>query len=253
MSTKTSIAICAYGEIGYKLLHFAIMQPQKIAKVFIRADDDYAKDKISICEKNHIDYGVVKSIEDDACIEFFSRESLDIVFLLWWPDIVPKNIIKLSRRGFVNLHPSFLPYNRGMHPYYWSIVDKTPAGVSLHFINEKIDSGEIIDQERIQTDITFTGEKLYHAAAKKIISLFKKNYEKILTNKITCKPVDISRGTFHLKKDLDVHSEIILERKYKAEELLDIIRGRTFTSMPSSYFYKDGKKYHVRVQIEEAE
>ena len=54
-----------------------------------------------------------------------------------------------------------LPYNRGMHPWYWSIVDETPAGVTIHFIDENIDEGHIIAQKEVLIDPTDTGESLY--------------------------------------------------------------------------------------------
>ncbi|MFB6158138.1 MAG: formyltransferase family protein [Candidatus Nanohalobium sp.] len=44
---------------------------------------------------------------------------------------VPEEIIVVPEKGIVNLHPSFLPYNRGAHPYIWPIVEDTPAGVSI--------------------------------------------------------------------------------------------------------------------------
>ena len=234
MSNKSKICVFSYGEIGRKLLYYMCRHNKKIELVFLRKNDADLKEKIKICKKNNTRFEVIQAINDPKCVSFFESQDIELVFLLWWPDIIPKNIISQASSGIINLHPSFLPYNRGMHPYYWSIVDKTPAGVTIHFIDEKIDAGHIIAQE-------------------KIIGLFRKNYDNILEGNFLTKAVDIKQGTFHLKKDLDAHSEIILERKYKAEELLDIIRGRTFTSMPSSYFYKDGKKYHVRVEIEEAE
>ena len=241
----------AYGSVGLSLIEFAAEEKKSIAFVGIKKEDPY-KDLITdVCTNFGIRIIEVDNINDKKSLLALKKEKIDLGFLLWWPDIVKEDTIKIVKKGFVNLHPSLLPFNRGMHPYYWSIVDKTPAGVSLHFINKEIDAGEIIAQEEIQTDITFTGEKLYHIAAKKIISLSKRNYASILGGKITCTSADTSQGTFHLKKELDDHSEIILQRKYKAGDLLDIIRGRTFTSGPSAFFYKDGKKYNVRVHIEE--
>lgn len=252
MLRESKVCVFSYGEIGYNLLCFVCNHDKKINLVFLRKSDDNLEEKIKICKESNTSFEVIESISDPKCVKFFESEDIDLVFLLWWPDIVPERIIDKIKTGIVNLHPSYLPYNRGMHPYYWSIVDKTPAGVSLHFIDEKIDAGHIISQEKIKTDVTFTGEKLYQVASKKIINLFRKNYADILAGNISTKPVDIEQGTFHLKKDLDKHSEIVLDRKYKAEELLDIMRARTFNSKPSSYFYKGGIKYYVRVQIEKS-
>src|SRR5437868_7353950 len=51
--------------------------------------------------------------------------------------------------GVINLHPSLLPFNRGACPNVWSIVDGTPAGATLHYIDSHIDTGDIVAQHRV--------------------------------------------------------------------------------------------------------
>ena len=89
------------------------------------------------------------NINDEKITSLFISNKIDIVFLLWWPDIVGKNVLNSATIGFVKLHPGMLPYNRGMHPYYWSIVECTPAGVSIHFIDEKVDAGKLLCQKQL--------------------------------------------------------------------------------------------------------
>src|SRR5688500_18212289 len=55
-------------------------------------------------------------------------------------------ILDLFPRGCVNLHPALLPYNRGAYPNVWSIVDGTPAGATLHWIDRGVDTGDVIAQ-----------------------------------------------------------------------------------------------------------
>ena len=169
--------------------------------------------------------------------------SVDLVFLLWWPKIVKNNIIRAAKLGFINLHPSFLPYNRGKHPYYWSIVDDTPSGVTIHYITEGVDDGDIICQEEIKTDITTTSSSLYSESLTKIISLFKENYSKIIEQKIQPSRQNSELSTFHMGKELDDHSNIDLNRDYNALELINRIRARSFPGNPSSFFYLNGEKY----------
>ena len=50
------------------------------------------------------------------------------------------------------MHISLLPWNRGYHPNIWSFLEDTPKGVTIHYINEGIDTGDIIVQKEIVID-----------------------------------------------------------------------------------------------------
>ena len=66
----------------------------------------------------------------------------------------------LSRfaRGAVNLHLAYLPYNRGSNPNVWSIVERTPAGATLHWMDAGVDTGDIIAQATTDVAADDTGE-----------------------------------------------------------------------------------------------
>jgi len=87
-----------------------------------------------LTEKNQL--SIIKQLEPD------------IVISSGFEHKVPKEIIEVPENGIINLHPSYLPYNRGSHPHIWSLIEGTPAGVSLHYMVESIDEGPIIDKKR---------------------------------------------------------------------------------------------------------
>ena len=64
-----------------------------------------------------------------------------------WKHKVPTQT--LARCPIVNLHTGYLPWNRGMYPNVWPLVDWSPAGVTLHWMDEGIDTGDIIAQWRV--------------------------------------------------------------------------------------------------------
>ena len=249
---KKNIAICAYGTVGKALTKFILGKKEYIdnIKFVCTLEKDiehknikkmYSKLKIPVYENINVNH--------DRFKKSILENNIDIVFLLWWPTIVKQESIDLVNVGYVNLHPSLLPFNRGMHPYYWSIVKNTPSGVSIHFINKNIDEGELICQKEIKKDITETGESLYKKAHQAIIKLFKEHYVKIIKGKYNTKEIKNNAGTFHLKKELDMHSMIDLDKEYKAINLINIIRARSFKDSPSSFFYLDGKKYFINIKI----
>ena len=75
--------------------------------------------------------------------------------------ILRRELLDCFPSGCINLHTSFLPWNRGAHPNVWSIVDRTPAGATLHFIDDGIDTGEIIAQSEVPVLAGDTAETLH--------------------------------------------------------------------------------------------
>ena len=81
--------------------------------------------------------------------------------------------------------------------------------------------------------------------------LFKKSYNNIVMSNYVPKKQNLEIGQFHLAKDIEQHSKIDLEAKYKGLDLINIIRARTFKNNKSAYFLHNNKKYFVRIEIEE--
>lgn len=101
----------------------------------------------------------------------------------------------------VNLHISYLPFNRGAHPNFWSFYDGTQSGVSIHLIDEGIDTGPILFQKKIQFEDEKTFIETYNRLFDEIENLFIENIELIISKKWTAKK-QVGDGTFHSVKDL---------------------------------------------------
>lgn len=161
---------------------------------------------------------------------------------------VPREIIEIPEKGIVNLHPSFLPYNRGAHPYIWPIIEDTPTGVSIHYMNEEIDAGDIIDRREVEVRPEDTAEDLYNRLQEQQFQLFKENWNQIKQG-ADAREQDLDRGTTHYKKDLDDVSKIETDEETTAGELIDGLRAMTFPPHKTAYFEKNGKKYYVDIKI----
>jgi methionyl-tRNA formyltransferase len=179
--------------------------------------------------------------------------SLGLVFdlgvLAWWPKLIRQPLIDLPKHGFVNTHPSLLPHNRGKHYNFWALVEQAPFGVSLHFVDPGIDSGDVIAQREIPYDWEDTGETLYFKAQAAMVRLFIDSYPHIRGLQIDRRAQDPSLGSFHLGKEMDKRSEIVLDESYTARELLNLLRARTFDGHPGCRFTDDGNQYEVQVKI----
>jgi methionyl-tRNA formyltransferase len=241
------IALFADQDVGYSAAHYILENyPAHIRCVVTTGNNGIAELARSYgCETLSGD-----AINKENATTLFGET--EFIFLAWWPRIIPDYIINAPGTGVINFHPSLLPYNRGKNYNFWTIVENTPFGVTLHFIDEGIDSGDILFQSRIEKHWEDTGETLYLKAKGEIISLFKARYPDIIEGKYTRTPQNPEHGQIHYFKELDPASRIYLDRTYKAADLLNLLRARTFTGKPSCYFYDGEKKYEVRISIKEA-
>jgi methionyl-tRNA formyltransferase len=163
--------------------------------------------------------------------------------------ILPREFLSLFPRGAINIHPGYLPYNRGAHPNVWSIVEGTPAGVTIHSIDEGIDTGGILVQRRVETAQTDTGETLYRRLETAGLDLFKENWPLIRENRLSPVPQPENGGSYHRTSDVRLLDEIDLARSYRAGELIDIIRARTFPPYEGAYFRSGNRKIYLRLSL----
>lgn len=189
------------------------------------------------------------SLYEERTLYALRSLELDLILLAWWPYILKKDLIGIPKMGCLNFHPSYLPYNRGKHYNFWTIVEDTPFGVTIHWVDAGIDTGDIAFQSRIEKSWEDTGETLYYKAQEEIVRLFKEKFSEIKRGHIPRIPQNLGKGSFHRSNELEEASRIELDRYYKARDLLNLLRARTFRPYPSAWFIDNGVKYEVRVEI----
>lgn len=189
-------------------------------------------------------------LQNESIYGHIKNMSIKYGFLLWWPYIVDKRIINLTTQGLINVHPSYLPYGRGKHPYFWNIVEGNPHGVTIHFVDELIDNGPIILQKQIPVTWEDNGDTLFLKARNDIIDLFCSNYLTRLKDNIQVQQMTCEDGTFHYGYEMDKFSQIELDKDYTARQLLNIIRGQMHQGKGRAFILENGEKYFLSIKIE---
>ena len=133
--------------------------------------------------------------------------NIGLVITFNYRQILNKNILKKLKRPAINLHVSYLPFNRGCHPNFWSFVENSPKGVTIHEIDKGIDTGSIIYQKKISFNINKKKHDDFFKTNKilffEIQKLFLKNINQILNKKYNVKKQK-KIGTFHYRNDLPI-------------------------------------------------
>lgn len=189
------------------------------------------------------------SLGDPQTLDRLRALELDLIVLAWWPYILKQDLIEVPGLGCLNFHPSLLPYNRGKHYNFWAIVEGSPFGVTLHWVEAGIDCGEIAFQSRIDTSWEDTGATLYYKAQEEMVRLFTEKFPEIKAGRIPRIPQDLARGSVHRARELEEASRIELDQTYPARTLFNLLRARTFPPHPAASFIDEGKRYEVRIEI----
>ena len=114
--------------------------------------------------------------------------------------ILKKDHILSSQNPIINLHISYLPWNRGADPNYWSWVENSPKGVTIHAIDEGIDTGDIFIQKEVNFSENETLSSSYHKLKNEIEDLFVSNFENIIKGRILPE-TQPGGGSLHYVKD----------------------------------------------------
>jgi len=243
-----NLVLFADAEVGIEITKYLVENFIEDISHIVVASDKSKILKIALSEG--LDCSIYGSQEYNS---FISNNEFEYGFLIWWPKIIPKELINQAKNGFINTHPSLLPFSRGKHYNFWTILEETEFGVTLHYVNEGIDSGDIIYQKKIKYGWLDNGETLFNKAKSEMILMFKEFYPFFRENKFTRKSQDLTKGSYHNSTEIDEISKLDLNKEYLLKNVLNLLRARTFDGHPACFF-KDpetDKTYEVRISINE--
>ncbi|WP_353553312.1 formyltransferase family protein [Paraburkholderia terrae] len=121
----------------------------------------------------------------------------DLIVSHSYPHILKRDVLAAAPDRFINLHISLLPYNRGADPNLWSFLDETPKGVSIHLIDEGIDTGALLLQREVSFDEdSETLGSSYAKLQQTIGELFMENWSSLRDGRIAPR-AQSGAGTFH--------------------------------------------------------
>ena len=102
------------------------------------------------CQKINIPFLRPHKINSDEVVEKVASAKPDLCCIAHFERLVKKPLLDIPQLGFINLHPSLLPDYRGMSPQHWPIINREKkTGISIHYVDETADTGDIILQREI--------------------------------------------------------------------------------------------------------
>ena len=182
-------------------------------------------------------------------IDHLKALGADIGFSALFATILKPSMLELFPRGVVNVHPSYLPYNRGRNAQIWSILDGTPVGATLHYMDGGVDTGPIVARLEAPVEQWDTGESLRAKLEQACVDVTRSGWDAVRLAKLPT-PQNPDEGSVHRVRDLDKISEIDLNAFYKAGDLINLLRA--LSSPPQSqgaYFIAETGKIRISINL----
>lgn len=188
-------------------------------------------------EKHGIPVYQPKRIRNAECIEELKKYEADIMVVIAFGQILPKEILELTPYGCVNVHASLLPKYRGAAPIQWAVINgETVSGVTTMQMDEGLDTGDMLLKTEVALEPKETGESLHDKLAAAGAALCVETLKGLEEHTIVPEKQGDSPTAYAKMLDKKM-GEIDWTQDAKAIEQL--IRG--LNSWPSAYTQWDGK------------
>ena len=194
-----------------------------------------------ISETLNIEYRAPETLKDNQEeYEYIKNLQADLAIVVAYGQIIPKNILSLTKKGFINIHASLLPKWRGAAPIQRSIMNlDKETGISIMKIDEELDAGAVSNQYKLEIgdeNAEEISEKLSLLAAEKILD----EIDDVLDDKANFVAQDHSKATYAPKI---AKSEGRINWNEKAEQILGKVNG--LYPVPGAWFNFDGERYKI--------
>ncbi|GAB4315740.1 MAG: formyltransferase family protein [Promethearchaeota archaeon] len=193
-----------------------------------------------LAEKHGIPYHTFRNINEPENVAVLKRYEPDVLLVFGLSQIIRPEVLYLPKVGCIGTHPSLLPKNRGRAAIPWSILKGLKeSGLTFFFLDEGMDSGDVILQERWEITEEDTATTLYG----KMVEAGKRGARKLMQyfreGKIPRTPQDHSQATFWEKRTPE--DGLIRWNAMTVKQIHDLVRAVT-TPYPGAFTYYRGDK-----------
>ena len=196
---------------------------------------------IDFAKKNNLLFRIPEKLNNNEEFNFIKDLSADLAVVVAYGQLIPKKFLDLTKFGFINLHTSLLPKWRGAAPIQRAIMNgDKKTGVTIMKIEEKLDSGPIIDSSEINLNFESTFGDIEKKLSEIGANLIIKNLLKIEKKQTVLSTQNHSLASYakKIKKE-----ECKIDWNLDAEKILNKING--LSPVPSAWFEHKKKRYKI--------
>jgi methionyl-tRNA formyltransferase len=137
-------------------------------------------------------------------------QNVDFIISYGYRHIIQKDVLCLFPNKIINLHISYLPWNRGADPNLWSFLEDSPKGVTIHCVNQGLDTGDIFAQAEVDYNEEDTLRTMYERLTVTIENLFRQIWSNVRNGKIGAFPQS-KGGSYHNISDRKQYEHLLTQ------------------------------------------
>jgi len=167
----------------------------------------------------------------------------DIIVSSNWRRRISSSVTQSAQFGGINVHPSLLPKYGGFAPISWAIINgEVETGITIHIIDEEIDLGDIILQERVAIGFNDTATEVFHRTTPLIARMVPEALHQIGSRTAIRIPQDRSQATFFHKR---LERDIRIDWTRTNIEVYNLVRAQS-DPFPNTYTFLKGNKLRIK-------
>ncbi len=200
------IALLCATQRGYRFLKkLSELRPQDDIIVFSFREDQweppFLEDIKVFADSRGYQFIETKRANSPLLADFWASVELDLMLVVSWRYLIPPDIYQKPGLGTFVFHDSLLPEYRGFSPSVWAIINGSDhTGVTLFEIAEDVDSGDIIDQQRVEIQEVDTIADIMEKVTQVYLEILEHNLDNLLSAVAPHTPQDHSSATYTCKR-----------------------------------------------------
>jgi methionyl-tRNA formyltransferase len=194
------LVVCAYHNVGYSCIEELVRQGADIRLIFTHEDSPtekiWFKSVRELADRHGIPY-ITTCINEPENQALIADTAPDFLLSFYYRNMIRPEVLNLAAKGALNLHGSYLPRYRGRVPVNWAVINgETETGATLHYMVEKPDAGDIVDQEKVAIAFTDTALDVFNKVTSAAVAVISRAWPKLAAGTAPRIPMDLKAGNY---------------------------------------------------------
>jgi methionyl-tRNA formyltransferase len=151
-----------------------------------------------VCKRHEVHCETIRNVNDPLFLDRLRQLGTSLIVSVSCPQIFHKPLIELPSQGCLNIHGAILPEYRGVMPSFWMLANgEKQAGVSIFFVNEDIDAGDLCGQRIFEIREHETLDEFLRRSKAISAQLLLEVLSEIESGSVSRTPLDLSAGSYY--------------------------------------------------------
>jgi methionyl-tRNA formyltransferase len=239
---NNKLVVCAYHNVGYRCIEELVRLGAEISLIFTHEDSSTEEIWFQSVRELAEQHGIpclTTEINAPENVERVRTIAPDFIFSFYYRNMITPQVLEIPRSGALNLHGSYLPRYRGRVPVNWAVINgETETGATLHYMVEKPDAGDIVDQEKVAIGSSDTAHDVFLKVTDAAVTILSRAWPLLREGRAGRTPMNLAEGNYcGGRKPADGR----IDWARPAAAIHNLVRGVTHP-YPGAFTFLDGRK-----------